>query len=120
MFSGRAPSRCCSVSRLNARFNGSWTWLIGDSKVRLRLTGCRDILSAGLIENRFRSLHPIGVVAVDRQKDSALSNASFVALRFVFRSSQSCQSSGNPADHATDADSTQETHDGASGHEHPE
>src|SRR5579864_5717330 len=87
-------NRVLLSTTLNAR-----TRTIAGSVVSRSFPSRGNIFGARLLQDLLRALHPFGVVAVDRQQDSARLDAPFVALGFVFRNTHADQR----ADHSPDS-----------------
>src|ERR1700694_3320513 len=88
--------------------------------VRARLTGRRDILGAGRLQDLLGPFLPLGVLAMDRDQDPTIFNSAFVALSFVFRDAHSYQRSGDAADRTSHSSSSERSHNRTGGDKWPQ
>src|SRR6202158_4612167 len=88
--------------------------------VRARLTGRRDILGAGRLQDLLSSFLPLGVLTMDRDQDPTIFDAAFVALSFVFWDAHSYQRSGDATDRASYSGSSESGHDRTGGDKRPQ
>src|SRR6185369_10122455 len=67
------------------------------------LAGGGHIFGASVLQNLFRLLRPIGIVAVNRKKDAAALDPAFVSFGFIFRNAHADQRADDAAYRAADA-----------------
>src|ERR1700675_1849127 len=107
--------RRCSSASLSDGLTCSTQIPINFCIVGARLTGRRDILSPGRLQDLLGPFLPVGVLAMDRDQDPSVFDTAFVALSFVFWDAHSYQRSGDAADRTSYSGSSERGHDRAGG-----
>src|SRR5580658_546733 len=88
--------------------------LIVGLDVRRRLTGRGDILRICVLQDFLGTFDFVGGITVNREKNAALLQPSFVTLRFILRNSQADERAGDSANGSSNSEPGESRHDWAS------
>ncbi len=91
--------------------------LVRSCEVCVSLACGRDFFSAGAPHDLAGALYPVAIVAMNREKDSAVSDAAFVTPGFVFGSRHAKESADNTDEYPERAGARQSCHDRTGNHE---